>query len=214
VDSDEEDLAYLEPSNCINVDQPKMNQVIRNLVSNAIKFTPTGGTVTIRARKVSMEVLRREQARAEEVAKALSRAWSFKNIMPLTTTTKSSRREGARTEMQSSTASEFATSTARTTSAVAANTVRSTSPTAAATGALSHRAALLKLPQINISGGDTLHPSSEMVGVVLIEVIDSGAGMAPEDQKRLFKEVIQFNPNELQVDYHNIKMRYIKYVCA
>ena len=37
------------------------------------------------------------------------------------------------------------------------------------------------------------------LGTLVLEVIDSGVGMAAEDSKRLFKEVIQFNPSELQV---------------
>ena len=37
------------------------------------------------------------------------------------------------------------------------------------------------------------------LGTLILEVIDSGVGMAAEDSKRLFKEVIQFNPSELQV---------------
>lgn len=32
----------------------------------------------------------------------------------------------------------------------------------------------------------------------MLEVIDAGVGMNPEDSKRIFKEVVQFNPSELQ----------------
>ena len=39
-------------------------------------------------------------------------------------------------------------------------------------------------------------------GMLVMDVIDAGAGMAPEDSKRLFKEIIQFNPSELQVHHH------------
>ena len=31
----------------INIDKNKMSQVIRNLISNAMKFTPEGGNVTV-----------------------------------------------------------------------------------------------------------------------------------------------------------------------
>lgn len=36
------------------------------------------------------------------------------------------------------------------------------------------------------------------MGTFTIKVIDSGAGISAEDQKRVFNEVVQFNPNELQ----------------
>ena len=36
-------------------------------------------------------------------------------------------------------------------------------------------------------------------GALVIEIIDEGVGMAQEDYKKLFKSIVQFNPNELQV---------------
>ena len=44
--------SYLTRDDFINVDEHKVHQVIRNIVSNAIKFTPAGKSVTIRARKI------------------------------------------------------------------------------------------------------------------------------------------------------------------
>ena len=38
----------------------------------------------------------------------------------------------------------------------------------------------------------------EEKGMLVIDIKDSGAGIHPENQKRLFKEIIQFNPEELQ----------------
>ena len=35
-------------------------------------------------------------------------------------------------------------------------------------------------------------------GTLVIDVIDQGAGISPENQKRLFNEVVQFNPEKLQ----------------
>ena len=47
----------------------------------------------------------------------------------------------------------------------------------------------------------TLYDESKHVfGTLVVDVIDSGVGMASEETKRLFKEIIQFNPSELQVN--------------
>ena len=40
---------------CIKVDQGKMGQVIRNLISNALKFTPCGGAVTVAITHLSID---------------------------------------------------------------------------------------------------------------------------------------------------------------
>ena len=37
-----------------------------------------------------------------------------------------------------------------------------------------------------------------MIGMFRLEVVDSGAGMAVEDQKKVFGQFAQFNRNELQ----------------
>ena len=38
----------------------------------------------------------------------------------------------------------------------------------------------------------------DAVGVLRVEVTDNGAGIAPEDQKKVFGEFAQFDKNELQ----------------
>ena len=86
----------------ISVDKSKLGQVLRNLMSNAIKFTPSDGTITL----------------------------------------------------------------------------------------------TIKYSSTDSSDLGSLKPTSN--GMLVMEVKDSGAGISPENQKRLFKEIIQFNPEELQ----------------
>ncbi|MGB3500352.1 MAG: ATP-binding protein [Mesorhizobium sp.] len=45
--------ANISPSMTINADRRAIKQIAINLLSNAVKFTPNGGKVTVRARKVS-----------------------------------------------------------------------------------------------------------------------------------------------------------------
>ena len=49
--------------------------------------------------------------------------------------------------------------------------------------------------KVNNSSIDTL---SELNGMLVIEVQDSGAGINAENQSRLFNEIVQFNPEKLQ----------------
>jgi signal transduction histidine kinase len=131
---------YLHLEDRINVDVHKMNQVIRNVISNAIKFTPQGDSITIRARKkppMEPEPIPEDPP----VKKNWFKAPSFKFSEPMNDDL-----EG------------------------------------------------------NLSARDRNDvPCDDEYGYLVLDVIDTGVGMVPEDSCRLFKEIIQFNPGELQV---------------
>ena len=43
----------------VSIDRPKINQVIRNLVSNALKFTPLGGKISVNLRFINSEIVKK-----------------------------------------------------------------------------------------------------------------------------------------------------------
>ena len=38
----------------------------------------------------------------------------------------------------------------------------------------------------------------DVIGMLRIDVADTGVGISPQSQQKLFGEFVQFNPNELQ----------------
>ena len=119
----------LHTDDSIFVDKFKMDQVIRNLISNALKFTPRGGTMTVTAAFVP-----RRNCEDNLTLRYPSKARNF---------------------------------------------------------LYSHSSS----PKIH-SGLDTI--SQLINGHLIVVVTDSGAGISAENQKRLFKDIVQFNPEKLQ----------------
>ena len=139
-------MRHLSAEDYINVDENKMHQVIRNMVSNAIKFTPPGKSITIRARK-----------RFNPAALV-----GITNILP-----------------------------------------QDTSKDLPSVFDFYSKSKSVKPPLVNRDlemTVSTVSDSSEKdYGCLVLDVIDLGVGMKLEESSRLFKEVIQFNPGELQV---------------
>ena len=140
----------IEPYDSIHVDKFKMDQVIRNLVSNALKFTPRGGTVTVQASFIHDSVLAKlPHSDLERRSSVILNAGCasifnyFKEKFPL-------RRRSNRV------ASEHESDLGPNNSAIS------------------------------------------LTGKLVVVVVDSGAGISIENQKRLFKDIVQFNPEKLQ----------------
>ena len=122
----------------VYVDKCKMVQVIRNVVSNAIKFTPASGKIQV---NLKFRPLPKPASLPSEVHRA-GLCCSRGRIAPIMDT--------------------------------------------------SCDQAVINIDQApNCDGG-------QVSGELVIEVQDSGAGISEENQRRLFKEVIQFNPELLQ----------------
>jgi signal transduction histidine kinase len=150
--SDAADAYPLIASDIVMMDKFKMDQVLRNLVSNALKFSPSGEVVTLTAAYIT-----------------------YKRDMSVST-------------------KETSTSVKSQSRRFSIRTPRLITPRR-------------KLSAIYSSGGDNASTmqSSEKPGGhnqgdhwLQIRVTDHGAGISPENQKKLFKEVVQFNPEKLQ----------------
>jgi signal transduction histidine kinase/CheY-like chemotaxis protein len=137
------------PSDTICIDKFKMDQVVRNLISNALKFSPRGGKVTVKA-------------------------WIEKSEGAEGYSSVSQKGEGQYGGSQKSTAR----------------------------GERKGESRLRKLVsgefRFQGSGKWNMESSKDSQDKLIITVTDEGAGISPENQQRLFKEVVQFNPEKLQ----------------
>jgi osomolarity two-component system sensor histidine kinase SLN1 len=128
-------------SDQIFVDKHKVEQVLRNLISNAIKFTPIGGNVTVKMKFIPKLDSTREHSHSSSFDKLIDDCYTDESATTLT---------------------EFLKNTA--------------------SGKILEKC----------------HSEEKIKGTLQLEVIDTGAGMREEDQKRLFHEIVQFQPQILQ----------------
>ena len=134
----------LHPCDSIFFDKFKMSQVIRNLISNALKFTRKGGTMTVTATFVpDVDAVNDLHPSEHDTTKWLS------SLSALGWTNCWSRTKGK-------------------------------------------TATLPRIQQKMNLATDATHGHLEVV------VTDTGAGISIENQKRLFKDIVQFSPEKLQ----------------
>ena len=147
----------LEDSDTVFMDRFKMDQVLRNLISNALKFTPRGGSVLV-------------TARFEPECTSL-------NFCPGTADFSSSSQDKNCTARTVSVRTSFI-------SGLMGMSGKGKASARVASGLESEDNSLMNVK-----------------GKLVIEVKDSGTGMLEEDFSRLFKEIVQFNPEVLQVRF-------------
>ena len=136
----------LQVHDSIYVDKFKMDQVIRNLISNALKFTPRGGSIIITAKFVS-SVGSLDDLTISSLNDSQS-LW----CNPLTRIVGSSCCKGC-------------------------------------------GGTTVTLPKRS----DVINPDTGPVdGHLVLVVTDTGAGINVENQKRLFRDIVQFSPEKLQ----------------
>ena len=143
--------------------QFKTSQIIRNFISNALKFTPEGGTVFVRVCFVR---------NLQEEGDLFVRQKSF-DLAPFMwlsqKSAKSASQKSAKTSPQKSAKSLKV--------------------------AVGGDVEMAGVHGVTAEQDDT----GPHKGMLYISVTDSGAGISTENQKKLFKEIVQFNPEKLQV---------------
>ena len=150
----------------VTVDKNKVVQVIRNVVSNAIKFTPTFGKIQLNVRFQPDPSLL-SSTRSRSASRMLP-------SLPLLLTRYQ----------------PVATHLAADDHAVVDDDEYDIEMTAGSGRSWMSRRLGFGTTQSEVDG--------PVIGELVIEVRDSGAGISEENQRRLFKEVVQFNPELLQ----------------
>ena len=221
----------LETTDVVFMDKFKMDQVIRNLISNALKFTPRDGLITVTASFVPSENLKFNESNGKDEKIVDTRASSGRTMRTswsgsfnylygtyglLLGGVEGSVRHRKILPVRSMNSTE--------------RVKRNISENLPSERIVSERNKNKKLNFLasNIDGSDEymhsvknftsndLNPTEKaylkgtsrkngrhgprgISGKLVITVEDSGAGISEENQQRLFKEIIQFNPEILQV---------------
>ena len=152
-------------------DKAKLGQVVRNLMSNAIKFTPNNGHI-----KVFVKFIPTKQSLGKKAENI-----SSTSIFTLNDINQNEQ------ESNQNCADELLVNDPITTRKRRKSITKK-------------MISILALAKISKKANETerMKECSEQIGMLVIEIQDSGAGISSENQKRLFKEIVQFNPEKLQ----------------
>ena len=148
-------------------DKFKMSQVLRNFMSNAMKFTPCGGAIIVRACFIP------DQASTSSSTTQLQPSYKTMSV-------------------KSDRGYCFPSNSSKSVFVGVGDVDLEVG---------SNRSGMLNINDVGGGGGSSGGGHSEtqlQQGTLRISVFDSGAGISPENQRRLFKEIIQFNPEVLQ----------------
>jgi len=149
---------------CFKIDVSRFDQVIRNLITNAIKFTPKHGKVTVRTTIKILDQYAQDvtpAGRKNDSASIINNHASSVGKQDPLLIGKDDKEEATKLKMD---------------------------PKAYAL-ALLERSKLAEAIQTQ---------QATQIGTVIVDIIDTGVGISPENQKKVFGEFIQFNRNKLQ----------------
>ncbi len=169
-------LTTIDDDDMIYIDKRKIEQVLRNLLSNAIKFTPINGSIRIKVKFVP--------------------DFDSTTSNPV----QSSRKDSLYVRLLSAFTNLAFFMTGRTSftnlyTPISAKINHETELSDLESGASDGGSALIDISENSNSNSNK---SDDIKGMLVINVIDNGAGMTKEDQSRLFDEIVQFHPEVLQ----------------